>query len=657
MPLLIPMMLTFAAVGAPSAPVTVENDVLRVTFTVNTLEVLDKRNGLCWTQADTDGRSRRWCRFAEKDEQNRTLLLNSELPAVRKDGTRADVPYRIALRLSPGNDAQIGLEFTTKDDGEWTEVLWPAAFRLSGENACAVLPHSEGLLAPLRRDSPRFLDFGRDWVYSGYGLYCACLGLTDLSDGRGVLLMFDDPDLSGFELHHTDMDGIPIVVPRILWRGAKFRLDRPFRMTLAFLDRGGYVAMAKVYGEHHALTCPRRTLEDKRRENPLVERLIGAPFIWLKSTPAELVRIAGDMRQNGIERAAIGVVYPFDADKDPDGPEGTALADAVRAVNDMGYVAYRYDQYRDCFQPDPNASPYVQYNTDGYPQDCVRQENGELRHGWPPGYVLNPERGLALARRHIPRDLGHFPWRGRFIDCVGTCPLWEGEDWSAEHLCDAAGTRRARADLLQYTASQGLLVGTEGGIDAYLRSLHWLETPMSLVRYTNPSLPLPGWNPTELKPDYRVSIGTDWRIPFYSLVHHAEVISTWRWEDGFNRLPQYWQDKNLWSVLYGNPPLFFLDTEHYDKYREEIIHTYAYVCKWMQNVGVSDLISHRFVTADRKVQESLFSNGKGVVVNFGNTPQTVENGYILPARSYLTFTGTDDRAYMPPPTDGMDGLR
>jgi hypothetical protein len=51
------------------------------------------------------------------------------------------------------------------------------------------------------------------------------------------------------------------------------------------------------------------------------------------------------------------------------------------------------------------------------------------------------------------------------------------------------------------SARRKLRVGTEAGIDSYLPYLHWLETQMSLVRWTVGSKPLPGWEPVLLKPD------------------------------------------------------------------------------------------------------------------------------------------------------------
>ncbi len=122
--------------------------------------------------------------------------------------------------------------------------------------------------------------------------------------------------------------------------------------------------------------------------------------------------------------------------------------------------------------------------------------------------MINPRASLELAARRIPVDLKRFPFDGRFLDCVGSCPFWEGEDWDPRHPLDARGTRRAREELLLYAYRRGLLVGTEAGIDSYLPYLHWLETPMSLVRSTVGSMPLPGWDPVPLQPDYQINVAT-----------------------------------------------------------------------------------------------------------------------------------------------------
>jgi hypothetical protein len=59
------------------------------------------------------------------------------------------------------------------------------------------------------------------------------------------------------------------------------------------------------------------------------------------------------------------------------------------------------------------------------------------------------------------------------------------------------------------------------------------------------------------------------------------------------------------------------------KYAEEITRTQKYVNEWVRQVAFDEMTNHRFVTPDRQVQESEFSSGKGVVVNFGDEPHTL----------------------------------
>ena len=53
----------------------------------------------------------------------------------------------------------------------------------------------------------------------------------------------------------------------------------------------------------------------------------------------------------------------------------------------------------------------------------------------------------------------------------------------------------------------------------------------------------------------------------------------------------------------------------------------------MQQVRTDELISHRFVTEDHKVQESEFSSGKKIVVNFDDEDFLFE-GKTVKAKSF-----------------------
>jgi len=41
------------------------------------------------------------------------------------------------------------------------------------------------------------------------------------------------------------------------------------------------------------------------------------------------------------------------------------------------------------------------------------------------------------------------------------------------------------------------------------------------------------------------------------------------------------------------------------------------------------MVSHRYVTADRSVQESRWSNGYRVVANLGKSPYTLADGRVI----------------------------
>ena len=47
-----------------------------------------------------------------------------------------------------------------------------------------------------------------------------------------------------------------------------------------------------------------------------------------------------------------------------------------------------------------------------------------------------------------------------------------------------------------------------------------------------------------------------------------------------------------------------------------ILQTYRNVCGVLEKIGGSEMLSHRFVTPDRQVQETRFANGWNVLVNF-----------------------------------------
>ena len=89
-------------------------------------------------------------------------------------------------------------------------------------------------------------------------------------------------------------------------------------------------------------------------------------------------------------------------------------------------------------------------------------------------------------------------------------------------------------------------------------------------------------------------------------------------------------------MLYGSAPLWSIDRERWEAYKNTFIESYNNVCPWLQQIGYDELVSHRFVTDDHKVQESVFSSGKKIVVNFGDDEFSFD-GKVVKTKSFITL--------------------
>jgi len=89
-------------------------------------------------------------------------------------------------------------------------------------------------------------------------------------------------------------------------------------------------------------------------------------------------------------------------------------------------------------------------------------------------------------------------------------------------------------------------------------------------------------------------------------------------------------------MLYGSVPLWNLAREQWEDHKVTFLESYKNVCPWLQKIGYDELVSHRFVSADHKVQQSIFSSGNSIVVNFGDDDFVFE-GKIVKAKNFMTL--------------------
>ncbi len=314
----------------------------------------------------------------------------------------------------------------------------------------------------------------------------------------------------------------------------------------------------------------------------------------------------------------------------------------LRALNQMKVLTSRYDIYQDIMNP--ADFPFLRgvhpdWPTAGWPKDIILRPDGSWMHGW--GVrgrdgkwfycgVLCDSRALGYARKRISADLATHPYKCRFIDTTAASP-WR-ECYSTNHPMTRTDSRQQRMRLLDCVSREFKLVtGSETGIDAAVPDVDYFEGMLSLAPYRVPDA---GRNMQRIwdKPPERVAkfqLGQAYRIPLWELVYHDCVVAQWYWGDYNNKLPTLWDKRDLFNVLYGTPPMFMFNARLWKAEKARFVQSYRNTCPYVRAAGYSEMLDHRFLTPDRNVQQTVFSNGMTATVNFGEEPYRLPSGKIV----------------------------
>lgn len=116
----------------------------------------------------------------------------------------------------------------------------------------------------------------------------------------------------------------------------------------------------------------------------------------------------------------------------------------------------------------PLRDPVYAHHRNGYPDECVRREDGNLLPGWRQAaggktYVCGRRSDafkLDCAKRLIPPDMQRRHHNARYLDAE--TELRGLEDWSPEHWISRRESIKLRCELLRYVAEDlKLVIGSE----------------------------------------------------------------------------------------------------------------------------------------------------------------------------------------------------
>lgn len=603
--------------------ITLENDVLRVHFNSDEFRIvaMDKR---C---------SKTWDTFGENLHVRITRVeQTSPIQAVAK-GYYLDAiaPITIELRIE---ETEPEFSIHTHMAPDVPMALWAGAFSTT-PTFCAperghelVVPLGEGFLYPTDNEKiPNHMLQLAD----GTGLTMPWFGVFDNRSGCAAMCFTRDENDALARLYYRQEGGKKAGAVTLDWLPQKnfWGYDRTVKYW--FTDSSGYVALCKRYRKEAKETGKLVTFEEKRVRRPAVDLLLGAPncwfhFLWHLPDKAKRLEYLRYLHDRGVDRMLF------------------SNADALDSTDEIiswGYVPTAYDLYSDVWPENEAELAQVPGRSYGYPDKILVRYNGTLQRGWVqktpagefPSYVLCSTQQVGWAKERIPLIPPSQKRLAHFFDTTAGLPLFEC--YSPQHPMTRADDKSARIELFKYADSLGLLVGSEMGVDWAVPYLAYCEGMMSPVPYRHPEA---GYLKQDMEPDehtYQYQLNPAVRVPLWELVYHDACIAYWYWGDTTNTFTKLWNVRTLFNALYATPPMYLIlkDEEVYLKQRDRIVETHLQLKPVFEAVGFSEMMSHAFLSTDRKLQVSRFYNGAEIVVNFSDEARKYRDTEI-PAQSF-----------------------
>lgn len=595
---------------AAEQKLTIANSKISVTLNSAdaTFSVTDKRTGQTWRQKPSDKfkviKSRRVEGGLEMTCRHQWHELDSKT-TLRLDGDKPE----LTLELSAEGKLKGALGF-------------PYPF-VSESGSYLVIPMNEGISYPVDDETIK-----SKWLiaYGGHGICMAFWGVT--SGDSGHMAIIETPDDAVIQINR--IDGKLCVLPK--WERQKGQFGYTRKLRYVFFDKGGHVAMCKRYRQYAKQIGKFKTLEQKRRENPNVDLLIGAVNIWCWDRDA--LPLVQEAKSLGIERILWSRRQP---------------SDVVDAMNEIdGVLTSRYEIYQDLMDPqivkDKLRGLHPDWTQAAWPDDIMLDEKGEPRQGWRvkgkdgrmyPCAVLCDKQAPKYAAERVPAELKTHAYRSRFIDTTTASP-WR-ECYHPDHPMTRGESRHWKMELLRYVSEKmNLVTGCETGHDAAVPYVHYFEGMLSLGPYRIPDAGRDMGRIWDEVPERvaRFQVGHKYRLPLWELVYHDCVVAQWYWGDYNNKLPAIWNKRDLFNILFGTPPMFMYNRRVWKQNKDRFAQSYKDVCPVARAVGYAEMTDHRFLTPDRDVQQTTFANGVTITVNFGNRPFPMPDGKKVDAMSY-----------------------
>jgi len=550
--------------------------------------------------------------------------LRIELTGFRAGEEELDTEVDLFIGLD-GADEDLVCRIVSPDGSDRVrELLWPASFEPAAPDA-AVVPFMQGMLLP--RAWPRPVRLYDSMSY-GRGLYMPWWGFEK---GRSaVSAILETPDDAGCRFEHPA--GGPTRID-VRWVHSLGRFAYPRSVRFAFLDRGGYVELAKRYRRHVVEKGSFVSLKEKIARNPLVARLLGAPVVHTgilyhiqpassyfdRKDPAknhQLVSFderAAQLRalaEKGVGRAYVHLdgwgargydnLHPDILPPNAEAGGWDGMRRLAWACDTLGYTLAVHDQYRDFYLDAASFSP----------RNAQMEEGGKLAthatwYGGAQTYLCP-----SLAPGHVRKNYGALldrgiPVKGAYLDVFAVVP--PDECYNPEHPVTRTECLRFRGEGFQAVRARGGVVSSEEPAD-------WALPRLDLVHHGPFALdPNPGSGPAMGIP-----------VPLFDLVYHDAILLPWSLDKGAWGIPE--TDLGFLHGL-GHAGLPYLSLDPAAEELERV----RMMCALNARVGLLEMVRHEFLDGSFRRQRFTYADGTAVTIDLDSGAYDVAPRLDVPA--------------------------
>ncbi len=535
-----------------------------------------------------------------------------------------------------GPDEELVWEAMANEHGaEVKELNWPEAMD-GREVDYTLISSDEGTLLP--RNWPRpYHPIQRaeadhsiiqshlieSWSMSWWGF---------LKGDAGLIVIVETPDDAAYTFSHP-AGGPTSMGPS--WREQLGRFNYPRSLRMAFLPKGGYVALAKRYRRYVVDSGLFVSLKEKIAVRPVVKNVIGVPFTSASilhnirpgaatydarnpehnrrlTTFAENIHRLRDLKAQGWEHLNVSVTGWLNQGYDrqiPDAlppPWDAGGWEGMKALFDtckeLGYTCWLHDQYRDYYTDAPSWNPDFAVHDEDTVSPANTFPGTRFKVDWKEGYIPFMDHwdggtqsylnngfilGHMVKNYRVIFDHGIHP-QGSYEDVFGYIP--PDQDFNPNHPSTRTDSMNSRAAVLRWTRRNLGIVGTEAGSD-------WL---IPFVDYTTPRANR-GAN-TGTDPSYQDAIP----VPLYDLVYHDAVVTT----GGSDSLRG-----TLYGWASGLSGRTATKTDVEEVRRLTALH---------QRIGLLEMTNHEFLDKARRKERTTFSDGTTVTVDWDSNTAEIK---------------------------------